>query len=184
MNIIARTGYDIKSPEDILKFMDNIEYGYVDINGNIHKGELKGFRKIYKTMSIDEILDTKVGTCIEQVYLMHILLDELNIENKMYCTRIYEHGDIDDTEDEHMHCFILYFINDKVYQIEHPNPELVGIYSYDSEIDAISKINAIYEEYVDGAKRPVTLFEDVLPGLSFREFNDYINSLDILKKEI
>ena len=32
-----------------------------------------------------------------------------------------------------------------------------------------------------GVSRPVTEYFDVKPGLSFKEFNDYINSLDIKK---
>ena len=37
---------------------------------------------------------------------MHKLLDEINIQNKMFCTRVYESGEIDDEQEEHMHCFI------------------------------------------------------------------------------
>ena len=33
-----------------------------------------------------------------------------------------------------------------------------------------------------GIPRPVTEYYDVEPGLSFKEFNDYINGLDDLKK--
>ena len=113
---------DIKTPEDILLFMDNINYGYIDINNEVHYDSLKGFRKIYRTASIKEILDKKVGTCIEQVLLMKYLLDKINIKNKMFCTRIYEPNNFNDLDaDEHMHCFILYYIGDKVYHIEHPN---------------------------------------------------------------
>lgn len=32
---------NIKIPQDILKFMDNIEYGYMDIYGNKHINSLK-----------------------------------------------------------------------------------------------------------------------------------------------
>lgn len=120
---------NIKTPSDILNYMDNIEYGYIGLNGEKHINSLKGFRKNYRTLSIEQILEYKIGTCIEQVLLMHELLNTLNIKNKMFCTRIYECGEINDDQDEHLHCFILY-----------------------------------YNE-----------------TLSFKEFNDYINSLDIKK---
>ena len=74
--------------------------------------------------------------------------------------------------------FILYYFNDKVYQIEHPNWERVGIYEFDSEEDAINKINQIYIEMAEGQPRPVTEFHTVEPNLSFKQFNGYINSLD------
>ena len=82
---------DIRTPEDILSFLDeNIQYGYVDINGEKHINDLKGFRSLYRTSSLEDTLSTGVGTCIEQVNLMHVLLNKLNIPNRMFCTRVYE----------------------------------------------------------------------------------------------
>ena len=171
---------EIKTPNDILTFMnDNIEYGWLDIYNNEHIKTMKDFRKIYRTSSIDEVLEHKIGTCIEQVYLMHMLLDNINVPNKMLCTRIYEGKDFNDLEaEEHMHCFVLYYLNDKVYQIEHPNWERIGIYEFNSEEIAIKEINQYYVEMAEGKSRPVTEFFEVKPGLSFKNFNEYINSLD------
>ena len=171
---------DIKTPEDILEFMnENIRYGWLDINGKEHINTMKEFRRLYRTSSIDECLEHKLGVCTEQVYLMHILLDKINIPNKMFCTRIYESEDFNDLDsDEHMHCFVLYYLNDKVYQIEHPNFERVGIYEFNSEEEAINEINKIYVEMSGGYPRPVTEFFNVEEGLSFKEFNNYINDLD------
>ncbi len=79
----------INCSQDVYQFMcDNIEYGWIDINGNKHLNTMKGFRRIYRTMSIDEILKYKIGTCIEQVNLMHYFLNKINVKNKMYCCRI------------------------------------------------------------------------------------------------
>lgn len=171
---------EIKTPNDILTFMnDNIEYGWLDIYNNEHIKTMKDFRKIYRTSSIDEVLEHKIGTCIEQVYLMHMLLDNISIPNKMFCTRIYEGKDFNDLEaEEHMHCFVLYYLNDKVYQIEHPNWERIGIYEFNSEEIAIKEINQYYVEMAEGKSRPVTEFFEVKPGISFKNFNEYINSLD------
>ena len=171
---------DIKTPEDILDFMKaNIKYGWLDINNEEHIGNMKNFRKLYRTSSIEETLSHGIGTCIEQVYLMSILLTKLNITNRMYCTRIYEGKDFNNLEaEEHMHCFVLYELNGKVYQIEHPNWERVGIYEFDSEEKAISEINDYYVKMAEGKSRPVTEYFEVQPNLSFKEFNNYINSLD------
>ena len=172
---------EIKTPNDILDFMnENIEYGWLDIDNNEHIKTMKHFRKIYRTSSIDETIYYRVGTCIEQVNLMHMLLNKINIPNKMYCTRVYEGKDFNNLEaEEHMHCFVLYFLNDKVYQIEHPNWEKVGIYEFNSEEEAIKEINDYYVEMAEGKSRPVTEFFEVKPGISFKEFNEYINSLDL-----
>ena len=127
-----------------------------------------------------EILDHKMGTCIEQVYLMKYLLDKINIPNKMFCTRIYEPNDYNNLEeDEHMHCFILCYKDNKVYHIEHPNSAKIGIYEYKNENIALKKINNYFINLSGGIARPITQFYEVVPGLSFKEFNNYINNLDI-----
>ena len=174
---------NVKTPEDILEFMnDYINYGWIDINGEKHIKSMKGFRKLYRTMSISDTLKYGLGTCIEQVYLMHELLDKLDIPNKMFCTRIYEGKDFNNLEaEEHMHCFLLYYKDNFVYQIEHPNWEKIGIYKYDSEEEAIKKINDYYIEMAEGKARPVTEFYEVEPGLTFQEFNNYVNELDLKK---
>ena len=51
---------NIKTPNDILNYMDNIEYGYIDLNGEKHINSLKGFRKNYRTLSIEQILEYKI----------------------------------------------------------------------------------------------------------------------------
>ncbi len=170
---------NIKTPEDILKFMDNIRYGWLDINGEEHIGNMKNFRRLYRTASLEEILKLKIGICIEQVYLMKILLDKINIKSKMFCTRIYEENDFNNLdEDEHMHCFVLYYLNGKVYQLEHPNLERIGIYTFNNEEEAIKTINEYYINLSGKKARPVTEFFEVEPNLTFKEFNNYINSLD------
>ena len=170
----------IKTPEDILGFMkENIKYGWLDINNEEHIGNMKNFRKLYRTSTLEEILTHKIGTCIEQVYLMKLLLDKINIPSKMYCTRIYEGKDFNDLEaDEHMHCFVLYYQNNKVYQIEHPNWERIGIYEFEKEETAIKEINDYYINMSGGIPRPITEFFEVPPHITFKEFNNYINSLD------
>ena len=76
---------------------------------------MKDFRKKYRTMSIKETIDRKIGCCIEQVYLIHYLLEKIEIKNKMFCCRIYEPNDYENLdEEEHMHCFILYYQKRKV----------------------------------------------------------------------
>lgn len=177
---------DIKTPEDILEFMkNNIKYGWLDINGEEHIGNMKNFRRLYRTSSTSETLEHGIGTCIEQVFLMNLLLKKLNIPNKMFCTRVYEGKDFSDLEaEEHMHCFILYYLNSKVYQIEHPNFERIGIYEFETEEQAIKKINDYYVKMAGGNLRMVTEFFEVQPKISFKEFNNYINSLDEKKFKV
>lgn len=176
----------IKTIYDVLEFMKkNIRYGWLDIHNQVHIGNMKNFRRLYKTMTIDEILELGIGTCIDQVKLMKYLLDKINIKNKMFATRIYEPNDYNDLdESEHMHCFILCYINNLVYHIEHPNWKLIGIYTYKTQKEAINTINKYYIELSNKASRPVTEFYQVKDNISFKQFNNYINNLDITLKKL
>lgn len=169
----------IKSAKDVYDFMDkNIQYGWIDIYGKEHLNTMKEFRKIYRTMSIKETLENKIGTCIEQVNLMHYLLNKINVKNKMFCCRIFEPDDYNNLEeDEHMHCFVLYYENKKVYHIEHPNFEKKGIYKYSSEDEAISTIENYYKKLRGGKASPTKEFFEVPVGISFKDFNKYINHI-------
>lgn len=173
---------NIKTINDVLIFMkNNIRYGWIDINNVLHIGNMKNFRKLYRTLSIKEILEYNVGTCIDQVKLMNYLLNKINIKNKMFATRIYEGNDFNKLdEEEHMHCFILCYIDNKVYHIEHPNWYRIGIYEYKTEEEALSQINDYYIKLSGGISRPITEFYKVEENISFKEFNNYINKLDSL----
>lgn len=168
---------EIKTSKDVYQFIDdNIAYGWIDINNQQHLNTMKEFRRIYRTMSIEEILKYKLGTCIEQVNLMHYLLNKINVKNKMYCCRIFEPDDYGNLEEEeHMHCFILYYENGKVYHMEHPNLDRKGIYEYNSESEAIKAIVDYYIELRGGKESPTKEFFEVPVGISFKEFNKYIN---------
>lgn len=168
---------EIKTSKDVYQFIDdNIAYGWIDINEQQHLNTMKEFRRIYRTMSIEEILKYKLGTCIEQVNLMHYLLNKINVKNKMYCCRIFEPDDYGNLEEEeHMHCFILYYENGKVYHMEHPNLDRKGIYEYNSESEAIKAIVDYYIELRGGKESPTKEFFEVPVGISFKEFNKYIN---------
>lgn len=170
----------IKTPEDILQyFNDHIEYGWLDLNGEKHLMTMKEFRKLYRTVSVEETIKQGLGICIEQVYLMHYLFDKINIPNKMFCCRIYEPDEYNNLEEEeHMHCFLLYYLDGKVYHMEHPNFNRIGIYEYNSEDEAISAIIKYYIELRGGKESPTKEFFDVPVGLTFQEFNAYINNLD------
>lgn len=175
---------NIKTPEDVYEWMDeNIQYGWMDVEGNKHIGEMKNFRRLYRTMSMEESFQYKIGTCIEQAAMIHSLLDKINIKNKMFCCRIYEPDDYGNLEeDEHMHCFVLFYRSGKVYHLEHPNFEKKGIYEYDTETEAMRTIIDYYIELRGGKESPTTQFYEVPEGISFRAFNAFINKIVDVKK--
>ena len=140
---------ELQTVEDIYRWIDeNIAYGWQDKDGGTHTSEMKDFRRLYRTMSVTETLDA------------------IGIPNQMYCCRIFEPDDYGNLEEEeHMHCFLLYFQNGKTYHMEHPNVEQKGIYEYPTEEDALRTITEYYVKLRGGKESP------------FREFNAFINHL-------
>ena len=88
-------------------------------------------------MSVQETLEHKIGTCIEQAKVMHYLLDKINIKNKMFCCRIYEPDDYGNPEDSRL-----------LYQT------------------------------AGRERKPDDTVYSVTAGISFREFNAFINNQD------
>ena len=182
---------EVKTILDILTYLEkNISYGWIGTDGKKRINNMENFRKYYKTMSVEDTINNKVGTCIEQVYLIKYFLDKMDIKSKMFCTRVYEDETFNNmNEPERMHCFIISYLNNYVFQIEHPNPDRKGIYIYKDEQEAVEKISKIYEEMTKyeykkkgykrkGKIRKVTEFYEVKSGISYKAFNLYINSLD------
>lgn len=57
-------------------------------------------------------------------------------------------------------------------------------YEFEEEDKAINEVNDYYVKMANGKSRPVTEFFEVMPNISFKEFNNYINDLDELKEVI
>lgn len=78
---------ELKSPEDIFEYMNsNIDYGWIDINGEKHIGNMKNFRKTYRTSSIKETIENGIGTCIVLYFtilkIMYIIWNILILRKK------------------------------------------------------------------------------------------------------
>lgn len=171
---------DIKNDSQLMDFMNiNIDYGWIDKNGLKHLNGLKGFRENYRTMPIKEILENGLGTCIEQAKLIKYFFDKIGLENKLYCHRGYETEENFDKE-VRMHCFVLYKYNDNWYHFEHSNIPKRGIHKYGSINDAINGITSGYKDQND--VRVLTEIPNIPVGLSFKEFNQYVNQFNEFKK--
>lgn len=172
---------DVKTPNDFMDFMNiNIEYGWVDKQGNKHTNNLKGFRENYRISSIDEMLEIGLGTCIEQAKMIKHFFDKMGIENKLYCHRSYEIEENFD-KDVRMHCFVLFKNNDNWYHFEHSNMPKRGIHKYESVEIAIEEITSSFEK--QGDIRKLTEIDFIPSGLTFKEFNNFVNEFDNVKNK-
>lgn len=168
-----------KIPEvlaNILKKMDEISYGWIDIYGTIHHhSKRQYFIDNYRFMSIDKILESKVGTCFEQTALVSYYLNQEGIENHTYII-IYNDPDkiarhtvcIATYQDEYYLLESSWLINDdeikysnyeeiltkvikrypKMYKIDNFNKELIVVYEYTNP-----SVNMSYDEFCDNAKK-------------------------------
>lgn len=164
-----------------MDFMNvNIEYGWIDNQGFKHLNNLKGFRKNYRISSIDKMLEVGLGTCIEQAKMIKYFFDKMGFENKLYCYRSYETEENFD-KDIRMHCFVLFKYNDSWYHFEHSNRPKRGIHKYDSVESAIEDITSGFKEH--GDIRKLTEIDSIPSGLTFKEFNNFVNEFDDTKRK-
>ena len=166
---------NLKNDLQLMDYMNiNIEYGWIDKFGEKHINTLKGFRENYRISSIDEIIKTGLGTCIEQAKLIKLFFDNIGLENKLYCYRRYETKENFD-KDVRMHCFVLFHYQDSWYHFEHSNSDRRGIHKYDSLEDAIwSEIDRHDEDDI----RKLVEIPNIPDGLTFKQFNQYINTFE------
>lgn len=166
----------IKNVNELMEFMNNnITYGWLDKNGRKHLNNLKGFRENYHISSIKEILRSGLGTCIEQAKMIKSTFDMLGIESKLYCHRSYENEE-NFNKEVRMHCFLLFKEGDNWYHFEHSNRPKRGIHKYKNIDEAINSITSGYEE---NDIRLLTEIPDIPDGLTFMEFNGYVNQFNM-----
>ena len=165
----------IQTPNELMDFMNqNITYGWVDNEDKLHFNNLKHFREQYKTSTLDKILEFGIGTCIEQAKIIKSFLDRIGLENKLYCYRGYESENHFEKE-VRMHCFILFKEKNKWYHFEHSNRQKRGIHQYDNIDSAIKNTISRFEK---NDIRKLTEIPKIPDQLTFKEFNQYVNSFD------
>lgn len=126
--------YNIKR---IMNLMNQIEYGFLDEDGNnIFDNEKLEyiFNKIYHLMSPEELLNKKVGVCWDQVELERKLFEENSIKNETYF--IY----INDKDSLPSHTFLVYYDRNKVYWFEHSWFDEKGIHEYNNLNDLLNDV--------------------------------------------
>lgn len=166
---------DLKNASQLMDYMNvNIEYGWVDKDLEKHFNNLKGFRENYRISSIDEIIRTGLGTCIEQAKLIKFFFDNIGLKNKLYCLRRYETEENFDL-DVRMHCFVLFYFQDRWYHFEHANFNKRGIHEFDS---IESAIKSEVDRHDENDIRELTEIPNIPDGLTYQQFNQYVNTFE------
>ena len=167
---------DLKTPEDLYLFIDNnIEFGWIDRFNNKHYNNLKDLRKNYLIASVEDVLKYHLGLCIEQVKLAKYFFDINNIENRVYCARIFEDREYLN-KDIKLHCFILYKLDGYWYYIENANSNKKGIYKFNSIKEALNFCMKDYEDRNEDRK--LTEIKYIPDKITYYEFNRFVNEYD------
>lgn len=155
-----------RKPTDILHYMHfHYLYGWKDKKNYYHLRPID--KELYQTMKLEEIVENRIGTSIEQAQYFKYYLNKMNIPNRMFCV-----------VKENLCCFILYEEKGHVYHLEHLDRNRRGLFEYPSYKIAIEDIlNKLKEENANVVEIPF------LPeGMGYEELVNYIKSLEDAKK--
>lgn len=124
-----------------MSLMDNIEYGWMDNEGNKHKIFDNSYSDNYILQSPKEIIKNKVGVCWDQVEL-----ERYYFKGNIWNIRTYfiVHCDNDKYP---THTFLTFEKNNKYYWFEHSWEKLKGIHEYSSLEDLLIDVRNKFIKY-------------------------------------
>lgn len=129
----------MKYAEEIFKLIEEINYGWVDKDGNPHK-KLENMIEMYMLQTPDEIMKSKVGVCWDQVELERYYFKEKGIDIKSYFIVHYDGGRCP------CHTTMAFEENGKFYWFEHAWEMHKGIKEFDSEEDLLKEVEKCFIE--------------------------------------
>lgn len=155
--------------QEIMDFMNNINYGWVDSNNQSHLEVDETFSDIYKLQSPQEIINNKIGVCWDQVELERYYFKQTDYNIKTYFLVHY------DNDRCPTHTFLVYEKNNKYYWFEHSWQKYQGIHEYtnikDLLIDVRNKfITTELNNQYDEMNLVLREYERPEPGLNVQEF--------------
>jgi hypothetical protein len=126
--------WDYYNENQIMNMMNEIEYGWIDKNGNKNYVVDESFSDNYFLQSPKQLLDTKIGVCWDQVELERRLFKNSKCELKTYFICHYD-GDRCPS-----HTFLTYVKNNKFCWFEHSWANFKGIHEFDNEKQLLDEV--------------------------------------------
>jgi hypothetical protein len=153
---------------DIMNIMNDIKYGYLDINGNIHFDIDEDFDNKYKLQSPNETLNNKVGVCWDQVELERYIFSKyikLPFETYYIVCNNRERG---------THTFLIYKKDNKSYYFENSYEKFRGIKEFNNTRDIIKYVGAnVLADNPDATSYETFKYNKPRDGSSVQQFMDY-----------
>lgn len=138
----------INSPQELLNFMsNNIKYGFVGKNGKVYNNQnSEDWNDWYEQCLVqtgEQVLNTKVGTCWDQVELERLWFENNNYEIKT----IFIWFEVDYENNYPTHSFLLYKNNNKWYWFENSFESCRGIHEFNTIEEAVECVKTRQLEY-------------------------------------
>ena len=147
--------------------LKDIKIGYRDKEGNKYLGYKKNFKDVFYFQSPKQLLESKIGTCFEQVELEREVASKLDVDYRTY------YMTYPDNEYDISHTFLIYKDHKKYYWVENAWLTYQGLHSYNSKEallnDVVSKFVATIP---NGELKKVKLYVYDKPryGTSYAKF--------------
>ena len=164
--------------EKILNLLNEISYGWVDKEGNIHtKAKRSIFINNYHLQSIDETLGYKVGTCWEMTELARFYLEKEDIPMDSYFVMY------DDPNIIARHTIAVAKQYGKYYWMEKAWKNIGKFKEYDSSDEILATVVEMFARMyriVDFDYKKILIYKYSKPmtGLTFDDFTDYCMNQD------
>ena len=129
----------MKIAKEIMDKMNQIEYGWVDKEGNPHI-KLEGFTEKYLLQKPEELIKSKLGVCWDQVELERYYFKEKGIDIKSYFIVYY------DNKRFPCHTFISFEDNNKFYWFEHAWEKHKGIKEFNTLEELLKEVKEKFIE--------------------------------------
>lgn len=168
----------IKTPEELLEFMNSINYGYLGKDNKIYYDDSNFFEN-YKLETTEDILTNLVGNCWDQVEFERDWFLNNNYEIKT----IFEMVVLDYNNDYPTHSFLVYKDNNKWCWFEHADSNNKGIHKFNTLEELL---NYQYHKYVEFLQE-YNIKEEEINKIIITEFtspNEHITASEYLENAI
>ncbi len=154
--------------------LKDIKLGYRDKNGNLYSGFRYDFKDVFYLQSPKQLLESKVGTCFDQVELERDLVSKLGVDCRTYFM-MYT-----DDKFDCAHTFLIYKDTKKYYWLENAWVKYKGVHIYSSKEELFDDvINKFIETIPDGEIKKVKMYMYDKPrfGINYTKLlSHFINS--------
>lgn len=174
----------IKTPNELLMFMDKINYGYLSKSSKVYLNNDGDWYLEYILESTSDILTTMTGNCFDQTELER----DWFTKNNYYVETYFEMVNLNYKNAYPTHSFLIYKNNGNWYLFEHADYENKGIYEFTSKEELlifqmnnyISYLKTFNISDLELSKVILRKFERPKKHIDAKEYLDHVVSSEIV----